>query len=60
MAFLKALNYFILEHRQTMLFSATQSERTDALVKSAMKEKVHNINTDEDNLMATVEGLKQG
>lgn len=43
-----------------MLFSATQSERTDALIKSAMKEKVHNINTDEDNLMATVEGLKQG
>ncbi|KAF9418580.1 hypothetical protein HW555_004628 [Spodoptera exigua] len=33
---------------------------TDALIKSAMKEKVHNINTDEDNLMATVEGLKQG
>ncbi|XP_022826018.1 probable ATP-dependent RNA helicase pitchoune [Spodoptera litura] len=48
------------KHRQTMLFSATQSERTDALIKSAMKEKVHNINTDEDNLMATVEGLKQG
>ncbi|XP_075976081.1 putative ATP-dependent RNA helicase pitchoune [Anticarsia gemmatalis] len=46
--------------RQTMLFSATQSERTEALIKSAMKEKVHNINTDEDNLMATVEGLKQG
>ncbi|PZC75253.1 hypothetical protein B5X24_HaOG206515 [Helicoverpa armigera] len=48
------------KHRQTMLFSATQSERTDALIKSAMKEKVHNINTDEDNLRATVEGLKQG
>ncbi|XP_026731880.1 probable ATP-dependent RNA helicase pitchoune [Trichoplusia ni] len=48
------------KERQTMLFSATQSERTEALIKSAMKEKVHNINTDEDNLMATVEGLKQG
>ncbi|CAB3235768.1 unnamed protein product [Arctia plantaginis] len=46
--------------RQTMLFSATLSERTEALIKSAMKEKVHNINTDEDNLIATVEGLKQG
>lgn len=43
-----------------MLFSATVSERTEALIKSAMKEKVHNINTDEDNLIATVEGLKQG
>lgn len=43
-----------------MLFSATQSERTDALVKSAMRESSQNINTDEDNLRATVDGLKQG
>lgn len=46
--------------RQTMLFSATQSEITEALITSAMKEKVYKINTDEDNLIATVEGLKQG
>ncbi|XP_049871295.1 probable ATP-dependent RNA helicase pitchoune isoform X2 [Pectinophora gossypiella] len=48
------------KNRQTMLFSATQSERTDALVKSAMKDNIQSINTDEDDLRATVEGLKQG
>ncbi|CAH0723689.1 unnamed protein product, partial [Brenthis ino] len=46
--------------RQTMLFSATQSETTDALIKSAMREEVQAINTNEDNDRATVEGLKQG
>ncbi|XP_059058476.1 probable ATP-dependent RNA helicase pitchoune isoform X2 [Achroia grisella] len=46
--------------RQTMLFSATHSETTDALVETAMKEDVQTINTDEDNLKATVDGLKQG
>lgn len=43
-----------------MLFSATQSERTDALIKSAMRENVQSVNTDEDDLKATVDGLKQG
>ncbi|KAJ0177837.1 hypothetical protein K1T71_006710 [Dendrolimus kikuchii] len=46
--------------RQTMLFSATQSERTEALIKSGMRENLLHINTDEDDLKATVEGLKQG
>ncbi|XP_052748673.1 probable ATP-dependent RNA helicase pitchoune [Galleria mellonella] len=46
--------------RQTMLFSATHSETTEALIKSAMKDDVETINTDEDNLKATVDGLKQG
>ncbi|XP_013192412.1 probable ATP-dependent RNA helicase pitchoune [Amyelois transitella] len=48
------------KNRQTMLFSATQSETTEALIKSAMKEDVVIINTNEDNLKATVDGLKQG
>ncbi|XP_045767201.1 probable ATP-dependent RNA helicase pitchoune [Maniola jurtina] len=48
------------KNRQTMLFSATQSETTEALIKSAMKEDVRAINTNEDNDRATVEGLKQG
>ncbi|XP_072950060.1 probable ATP-dependent RNA helicase pitchoune isoform X2 [Epargyreus clarus] len=48
------------KNRQTMLFSATQSETTDALIKSAMKENVTSINMNEDNDRATVEGLKQG
>ncbi|KAM3967005.1 putative ATP-dependent RNA helicase pitchoune [Aphomia sociella] len=48
------------KERQTMLFSATHSETTEALIKSAMKDDVHTINTDEDNLRATVDGLKQG
>lgn len=43
-----------------MLFSATQSETTEALIKSAMKEEIQIINTNEDNDRATVEGLKQG
>lgn len=43
-----------------MLFSATQSETTDALIKSAMRENVKSVNTDEDDLKATVDGLKQG
>ncbi|KAJ2938993.1 hypothetical protein O0L34_g18971 [Tuta absoluta] len=48
------------KNRQTMLFSATQSEKTDALIKLAMKEDIQSINTDQDDLKATVEGLKQG
>ncbi|XP_052739904.1 probable ATP-dependent RNA helicase pitchoune isoform X2 [Bicyclus anynana] len=48
------------KNRQTMLFSATQSETTEALIRSAMKESVQSINTNEDNDRATVEGLKQG
>ncbi|KAJ2937773.1 hypothetical protein O0L34_g17902 [Tuta absoluta] len=48
------------KNRQTMLFSATQSEKTDALIKLAMKDDIQSINTDQDDLKATVEGLKQG
>lgn len=54
------INILFSENRQTMLFSATQSETTDALIKSAMKDDVQSINTNEDNDRATVEGLKQG
>lgn len=54
------INVLFSENRQTMLFSATQSETTDALIKSAMKDDVQSINTNEDNDRATVEGLKQG
>lgn len=43
-----------------MLFSATLSERTEALIKSAMKDNFREINTSEDNTKATVDGLKQG
>ncbi|XP_063827483.1 probable ATP-dependent RNA helicase pitchoune [Ostrinia nubilalis] len=48
------------KNRQTMLFSATLSERTEALIKSAMKDDFREINTSEDNIKATVDGLKQG
>ncbi|CAH0399193.1 unnamed protein product [Chilo suppressalis] len=48
------------KERQTLLFSATVSDRTDALIRSAMKNDVVSINTSEDNMKATVEGLKQG
>lgn len=42
-----------------MLFSATHSETTEALIKH-MRNDLHMINTSEDNEKATVEGLKQG
>lgn len=58
--YLKQRTCILPEKRQTMLFSATEAETTQALIKSAMKEDVHSINTSEDNLRATVEGLKQG
>ncbi|CAK1579427.1 unnamed protein product [Parnassius mnemosyne] len=48
------------KERQTMLFSATKSETTDALIKSALRADLHSINTNEDNDKATVAGLKQG
>lgn len=50
----------LLEQRQTMLFSATHAETTEELIKSAMRDDLHLINTNEDNDRATVEGLKQG
>lgn len=50
----------ISEDRQTMLFSATTSEKTVALTKLATNDTVHFVNTDEDDIMATVEGLKHG
>lgn len=43
-----------------MLFSATQSAALDNLIKTAMCDDVHLINTNEDDYKATVEGLKQG
>ncbi|KAL4707278.1 hypothetical protein ACJJTC_019816 [Scirpophaga incertulas] len=57
---LKKIINLLPKERQTLLFSATTSERTDALVKSAMKNDVTSINTSEDNVTATVEGLNQG
>ncbi|XP_068623961.1 probable ATP-dependent RNA helicase pitchoune [Battus philenor] len=48
------------KERQTMLFSATQSETTEALIKSVMKDDLYSVNTNSGNEKATVEGLKQG
>ncbi|KPJ19453.1 putative ATP-dependent RNA helicase pitchoune [Papilio machaon] len=48
------------KQRQTMLFSATHAETTEELIKSALRDDLHSINTNEDNDRATVEGLKQG
>ncbi|CAH2040605.1 unnamed protein product, partial [Iphiclides podalirius] len=45
--------------RQTMLFSATHTETTDALIKY-MRNDLLSINTNEGNEKATVDGLKQG
>lgn len=43
-----------------MLFSATRSDATKALIRSAMKENVQSISLTQDDDRATVEGLKQG
>ncbi|KAG8185234.1 hypothetical protein JTE90_002763 [Oedothorax gibbosus] len=46
--------------RQTLLFSATLSKKTENLIKSAMKNKPLYVGVEENEEEATVEGLKQG
>lgn len=43
-----------------MLFSATQTERTDALSKLALKKQPIYVGVDDDKDTATVTGLEQG
>lgn len=57
---LKQIINLLPKERQTMLFSATTSEKTVALTKLSTNDSVLFINTDEDDAIATVQGLKQG
>jgi ATP-dependent RNA helicase DDX18/HAS1 len=55
--------YFFSEKRQTMLFSATATKKTEDLVKLALKKEPISIGLDEQlnsNSLATVSGLEQG
>ncbi|OWA52460.1 ATP-dependent RNA helicase DDX18 [Hypsibius exemplaris] len=46
--------------RQTMLFSATQSQKTTDLIKFALSSEPVYVGVDDNKSMATVEGLNQG
>ncbi|KAJ8984733.1 hypothetical protein NQ317_004998 [Molorchus minor] len=48
------------KRRQTMLFSATQNKKTDALTKLALKKEPVYVGVDDTKELATVSGLEQG
>lgn len=48
------------ERRQTMLFSATTTSKTEALTRLALKKEPVYVGVDDTKDMATVEGLEQG
>lgn len=51
---------YCLERRQTMLFSATQNKKTDALTALALKKEPIYVGVDDAKAEATVAGLEQG
>lgn len=57
--FLNNINV-ILERRQTMLFSATQTEKTKNLTSLALKKEPVYVGVDDHRETATVAGLEQG
>ena len=59
---MKQIIRILPQRRQTMLFSATVSKKTDDLINVALKKEPLYIGLDEsnDNEKATVEGLEQG
>ncbi|XP_045475553.1 probable ATP-dependent RNA helicase pitchoune isoform X1 [Harmonia axyridis] len=50
----------IPKNRQTMLFSATHTEKTEALTKFALKKEPIYVGVDDNKETATVAGLEQG
>lgn len=48
-----------VERRQTMLFSATQTRRTEDLAKISLKKEPLYVGVDDTSEQATVEGLEQ-
>ncbi|ALC47404.1 pit [Drosophila busckii] len=57
---LKQIINLLPKRRQTMLFSATQTERIDALSKLALKKEPIYVGVHDNEENATVEGLEQG
>jgi len=52
-------NIYFIERRQTMLFSATQTRRTEDLAKISLKKEPLYVGVDDACDQATVEGLEQ-
>ncbi|XP_046740323.1 probable ATP-dependent RNA helicase pitchoune [Diprion similis] len=57
---LKQIINILPKRRQTMLFSATQSQKTEALTTLALKKEPIYVGVDDEKEKATVEGLEQG
>ncbi|XP_018798714.1 PREDICTED: probable ATP-dependent RNA helicase pitchoune [Bactrocera latifrons] len=57
---LKQIVKLLPKRRQTMLFSATQTEKIDALSKLALKKEPFYVGVDDHEDVATVSGLEQG
>ena len=56
---MKAILKTVPKRRQTMLFSATRDEKTDAIVKVALKMSLVEVDAVEDKASATVDQVKQ-
>lgn len=57
---LKQIVKLLPKRRQTMLFSATQTDKIDALTKLALKKAPIYVGVDDNKETATVSGLEQG
>ena len=57
---LKQIINILPKKRQTMLFSATQTKKTELLTTLALKKEPVYVGVDDDKEKATVEGLEQG
>ncbi|KAK4883513.1 hypothetical protein RN001_006832 [Aquatica leii] len=57
---MKQIINLLPKRRQTMLFSATQNQKTEALTKLALKKEPIYVGVDDAKEMATVSGLEQG
>lgn len=57
---MKQIINLLPKRRQTMLFSATQSKKTEALTGLALKKEPFYVGVDDSKDMATVSGLEQG
>ncbi|KOC58877.1 putative ATP-dependent RNA helicase pitchoune, partial [Habropoda laboriosa] len=57
---LKQIINILPKKRQTMLFSATQTKKTETLTTLALKKEPVYVGVDDDKDKATVEGLEQG
>ncbi|XP_034940889.1 probable ATP-dependent RNA helicase pitchoune [Chelonus insularis] len=57
---LKQIVNILPKRRQTMLFSATQTKKTESLTALALKKEPAYVGVDDEKEKATVEGLEQG